>query len=116
MKRICYYRQQIENIKSNPDVVLPLKIVMSSVDGGGDDIKGPWKTHDEEEFCHRHQLESEQFIDGTLSQSSHLPPVREEGGTGADEADNVDDYDEDDDQVEVEKLWSCMKRNFWIIL
>ena len=67
MKRICYYRQQIENIESNSDVVLPLNIVVSSVDGSGDDIKGPGKTHDEEEFCHRHQLESEQFIDGSLS-------------------------------------------------
>ena len=81
----------------------------------GNDIKSPRKTHNEEQFCHRDKLESEEFIDGSLSQSSHLPPMREQGGSSPEKTDDVDDDDEDDDEVKVEKLWSCMKWNFWII-
>ena len=88
---------------------------MMMIHRGGDDVKDPGKTHDEEQLSHRDKLGSEEFIDGSLRQSSHLPPVREERGSSPDEADEVDDDDEDDDEVVVKKLGSFMKRNFWVI-
>ena len=42
-------------------------------------------------------------------QVSHLPPVRDEGGSGDDEADDISDHDDGDNKVEVKKLWGHEK-------
>ena len=44
----------------------------------------------------------------------HLPPVRDEGGSGDDEADEVTDHDDANHKVEVEELRCCKERRIWI--
>ena len=56
-------------------------------------------THDNEQLGQGHHLSFEQFVDRSLGQASHLPPVREKGEACPEEADDVDQDDEDDDQV-----------------
>ena len=62
-------------------------------------------THDDKQLSQGDQLSFEEFIDGSLGQASHLPPVREEGEAGPEEAGDVDQDDEDDDEIEVQELW-----------
>ena len=46
----------------------------------------------------------EELVDGSLSQTSHLPPVREQGEPGPEEADGVDEDDADADEIVIQKL------------
>ena len=66
-------------------------------------------THDKEELCDGQELSLEQFIDGALGQAPHLPPVREQRETGQHKADNVDQEEEDDEQIEIQELWSVLE-------
>ena len=56
-------------------------------------------THDEEQLDQGHNLSLEELVDWSLGQASHLPPVREQGEPGPEEADGVDEDDEDDDEI-----------------
>ena len=48
----------------------------------------------------------EQFIDGALSQTPHLPPVGEQREAREEEADDVDQEEEDYEEIEIQKLRS----------
>ena len=61
-------------------------------------------THDKEELDQGHNLSFEEFVDGSLGQTSHLPPVREQGEPGPEEADGVDEDDADADEIVIQKL------------
>ena len=61
-------------------------------------------THYEEKFSDCSELSFEQFIDGSLGEAPHLPPVGEERGPGEEEAEDVEAEQEADHQVEVEEL------------
>ena len=56
----------------------------------------------------------EELVDGSLSQTSHLPPVGEEGEPGPEEADGVDEDDEDDDQIVIQKLGCSVEGNDFV--
>ena len=58
-------------------------------------------THDKEQLGDGQQLSLEQFIDGALSQTTHLPPVREQREAGEKEADDVDQEEENDEEIKI---------------
>ena len=43
----------------------------------------------------------EQFIDGALSQTPHLPPVRKQREASEKEADDVDQEEENDEEIKI---------------
>ena len=61
-------------------------------------------THDKEQLCDGQKLSLKKFIDWALGQAPHLPPVRKEGKAGEQEADDVDKEEEDDQEIEIQKL------------
>jgi len=80
------------------------------------DIKYPWNSHDDEKFQNNSTVIVEATIADAALQFFHLPPVRDEGGSSDDEADEVTDHDDANHKVEVEELRGCKERRIWIEL